>query len=121
MARERLLDQPVVVTKNGVPTEYPLVRLLNSISVRVQDNHAHQVVVIQWAIGKADAEGNFEALGGAGLTGSKTYDNQGSAPSFDQLIGSSASLGSFMDNIFADLEAEGQIGPGTDRDYAMPS
>lgn len=121
MAREHVLDNPVVVKKEGVETEYPVVRLLNPISIRVVDGHDRQSIVVQWAVGKIDADGNFVPLSGEGLSGSKVYDNQGVNASFDQLIASSNGLGAFMDNIFADLEAAGAFGPGTQRDYALPS
>jgi hypothetical protein len=122
VARERILTKPVLVTvekATAVAKSYDTVRFVGAIMFHVADNILKQQAVFSWAIGSVDVEGNFQPAPVNGLAGTKVYNNAAPNYDFSVLISKAPTLAAAQDQVFADLEAEGQIPAGTNRDYAL--
>ena len=103
----------------AVKTDYDTVRF-EVIQFEVSGPFEEQRARFQWAIGRVDpVTGKFERSPAPGCAGTKFYDNNAPAYTFATLISKSPTLAAAQDAVLADLEADGAIPAGTDRDYSL--
>jgi hypothetical protein len=124
MARERLLQNPIVVTvvRNGqtVATTYNLVRFGPSpIMFDIMQEFSKQRAAFPWVVGRLNEQNVFEPANVDCAGGIRLYTNDGEEPAFAVLVGLSPTLAAIQDQVLSDLESDGSIGAGTERDYAM--
>jgi hypothetical protein len=120
MARQRILDVPATVDINGKKASYDIVRIGELRFRQLDQIFDRQIMDVTWAIGSID-NGRFIPAPYGELQGAKTYDNSPPDTLFGALLLKTLSLGigPFLDQVFADLEADGVIGTGKQEDYGL--
>src|SRR3990172_5088425 len=123
MARQRILKDPVMADIDGVKTQYEVVRITR-LNFDIGQVFDQQRMYVDWAVGTLvpDEKGiPVFSPSPYGQSGTRGYDNSPPGYAFGILLQKTLSqrIGPFLDQIFADLEADGLIKPGTQEDYGL--
>jgi hypothetical protein len=124
MARQRILAVPVLVDIDGVKSSYDIVRITR-IALEIGQIFDKQSMLVEWAVGSVSPDPDgvplFTAAPFSGLQGGKRYNNSPPDYVFGVFLAKVLPLGigPFLDQIFADLEADGVIKAGTQEDFGL--